>query len=211
MNIKIHKKFLFTKGELINYLKTVRRFSKLDSEILATVTYNKAYETNYNKNTLISFPYKQNKELEINKRPILLAQDIGSFIKENIEENSLIDSFLIDPIDNQSAIIRPLQIKFLGKGKYKDITNSTTIEFLKRYSHNQSNKYSLIIVLEGRIITIQLREIVDWLKKNNYPFEEVIMINPNNTTGDMEFYQLKPSKDSILSIKIKKAEMLSSV
>lgn len=62
--IKIHKKFIFTGGQLINYLKTVDSFSKTEHEILATLTYKKAYEKLHDKSTLVSFPYRQSKERE---------------------------------------------------------------------------------------------------------------------------------------------------
>lgn len=205
--IKIHKKFLFTEGELINYLKTVKKFSKIDEEILATVTYKKAYEKLHKTSTLISFPYRQSREKELNNRPLILAKNIGGFIRKHIEESSHIDSILVNPRNNKLAIVRPLQIKFLGKGKYQNVTNEKFIRFLKKYSKYEENKISLIIVLESPI-KIQLRNIVDWLKDNIFPFKEVVSIHPNNKTGNMEFYQLKPSKGTFSSLVISRKEML---
>ena len=64
--MKISKKLLFTSAELINYLKTVKKFSKLEEEILAIITYKYAYQKLNDKDVLIGFPYKENKEREIN-------------------------------------------------------------------------------------------------------------------------------------------------
>ena len=80
--MKISKKLLFTSAELINYLKTVKKFSKLEEEILAIITYKYAYQKLNDKDVLIGFPYKENKEREINNRPLLEAQDIGQFKKK---------------------------------------------------------------------------------------------------------------------------------
>jgi len=208
--IKIHKKMLFTDGDLVNYLKTVKRFSKIEEEILATLIYKKAYEKIYEKSALVAFPYKANKETEISKRSILIAEEIGNFIRKYAEENSPIDSILIDPRDNKKAIIRCLQIKFLGKGRYKNVTNRRFIELLKKYENYQKNKISLVIVLDSPH-KIQLRVVVDWLKNNPFPFQEVILIRPNNKSGNMEFFQLKPSKNTFSSLKMTRKEIIGEL
>lgn len=195
MNIKINKKLLFTSKELINYLKTIKKFSKIDEEILVTITYKHAYQKLNNKDVLIGFPYKESREKEISRRPLLLASEIGKFIKANSEENSPIDSMLVDPENQKSAYIRPLQIKFLGKGKYSKPTTNNFIQFLKEKSNYEKSKISLIISLQGEF-NINLRTIATWLTDNRFPFGEVILIRPNSTSGDMEFYQLKPSEDN---------------
>ena len=189
--MKIHKKLLFTSAELLSYLKTIKKFSKIDEEILATVTYKYAYQKLWGDDVLISFPYKENKEFEINKQPILVAKKIGEFIKKYTEENSPIDSILVDPVNQNKSNIRPLQIKFLGKGRWSDITTEKFIEFLKKKSLYEHSKITLVISLQGTFI-INLKKIATWLKENSFPFGEVILIRPNGTTGDMEFYQLKP-------------------
>ena len=195
---------------MTNYLKTVKKFSKIDEEILAAITYKKAYEKLYKISALVSFPYKQSKETELRNRPLFLAKDVGKFIKKHVEENSPIDSILVNPRDNKLAIIRPLQIKFLGKGDYHNVSNEKFITFLKKCVKYKENNISLIIVLEGPI-KIQLRSIVDWLKDNVFPFKEVILIHPNDKNGDMEFYQLKPSKKLFSSLKISKEETLKGI
>lgn len=206
--IKIHKNFLFTERQLINYLKTVVSFSKTEHEILATLTYKKAYEKLHGESTLITFPYKQNKEKELHKRRFYKAEELGEMIRKFSEENSAIDSILVDPKDSRIAIVRPLQIKHLGRGKYKDVTNKKFIEFLEEKSGYEKNDITLVLVLEGKI-KIQLREVVDWLNDHEFPFGEVILINPDNRTGYMEFYQLKPNKNGFSSMKIDREEMLS--
>lgn len=200
---------MFTEGDLINYLKTVKKFTKIDEEILATITYKKAYVKLYDEDVLISFPYKLSSEQELTKQPLLIAKDIGDFIKKHIDENSPIDSILVNPQDNKTAVLRPLQIKFLGKGEYQNVTNEKFVAFLEKYAKRYGkNNASLLIVLEGTI-KIKLRSIVDWLKDNEFPFGEVILINSDNKTGIMEFFQLKPSKKAFFSIRINKNEMLS--
>lgn len=179
----------------MNYLKTIKKFSKIDEEILATITYKYAYQKLNNKDVLIGFPYKENREKEISRRQLLLASEIGKFIKVNSEENSPIDSMLVDPKNQKSAYIRPLQIKFLGKGKYNKPTTNNFIEFLKEKSNYEKSKISLVISIQGEF-NINLKSIATWLSDNPFPFDEVILIRPNSTTGDMEFYQLKPSKDN---------------
>lgn len=192
--MKISKKMLFTSVDLLKYLKTVKKFSKVDEEILATVTYKYAYQKLENKDVLISFPYRENKELEINKRPLLMAEKIGEFIKKYANENSPIDSILVDPIDQRKSNIRPLQIKFLGKGRWSSLTTKKFVEFLKVKSLYEQNKITLIISIQG-IFDINLEEIATWLRQNSFPFGEVVLIRPNGATGDTEFYQLKPSKN----------------
>lgn len=129
-------------------------------------------------------------------------------IREFSEEDSSVDSILVDPKDSRVAIVRPLQIKFLGRGKYKDVTNKVFIEFLEEKSNYEQSDISLILVLGGKI-KIKLREVVDWLNEHDFPFEEVVLINPNNETGDMEFYQLKPNKNGFSSMKFDRKEMFS--
>lgn len=206
--MKISKKMLFTSAELLNYLKTVKKISKLDEEILTTVTYKYAYQKLNDKDVLIGFPYKEGKELEINKRPLLRAEEIGKFIRQYTEENSPMDSILVDPKDQRNSIIRPLQIKFLGKGRWSDITTDKFIEFLKEKSLYEKSRISLVISLQGSF-NINLRKITTWLKENSFPFGEVILVRPNGTTGNMEFYQLKPTKNRIpCRLVINKKEML---
>ena len=190
--MKISKKMLFTSAELLKYLKTVKKFSKVDEEILATVTYKYAYQKLENKDFLISFPYRENKELEINKRPLLIAEKIGEFIKKYADENSSVDSILVDPIGQRKSNIRPLQIKFLGKGRWSGITTKKFIKFLRENSLCEKSKITLAISLQGSF-NINLKAIAVWLKENSFPFGEVVLIRPNGTTGDMEFYQLKPT------------------
>lgn len=209
--MKISKRMLFTSAELLNYLNTVKKFSKIDEEILATVTYKYAYQKLKNKDFLISFPYRENKEFEINKRPLLIAEKIGEFIKKYAEENSPIDSILVDPVNQRRSNIRPLQIKFLGKGKYSNVTTNNFIEFLKEKSLYEKNSISLVISLQG-VFNINLENLAIWLQKNSFPFVEVVLIRPNGTTGDMEFYQLKPSEDQRpRRLIISKEEMLREV
>lgn len=206
--IKIHKKFLFTEGELLNYLKTVKSFSKVEDEILATITYKRAYEKLHEVSTLVTFPYKQNKEKELSNRPFFEAKDIGRMIKKFVEENSPIDSLLVDPKDVRITMVRPLQIKFLGRGKYQNVTSNKFIELLKHNLGYENNNFTLVVVLEGKI-KIQLRMVVDWLKDHEFPFKEVVLIHPGNKTGIMEFFQLKPSKNGFSSMKIGREQMLS--
>lgn len=209
--MKISKKLLFTSKELIRYLNTVKTFSKIDHEILATVTYKYAYQKLHGEDCLISFPYKENKEHELKNRPLLMVEKIGEFIKGFSEENSPIDAILVNPLDNKTSTIRPLQIKFLGKGKYIDLTTSKFIEFLTSKSLYEVNNYTMIISIEG-VFNLNLIDIATWLTKNSYPFGEVILIRPNNSTGDMEFYQLKPTKKNVPRLLIiKKAEMLREI
>ncbi len=165
--MKINKKFLFTSKELLNYLKTVKKFSKIDEEILVTVTYKCAYQELNNKDMLIGFPYRESREKEINSRSLLLAKEIGEFIKTNAEENSPIDSILVDPEDQRNALVRPLQIKFLGKGRYCEPATENTIEFLKRKSNYEKSDISLIISLQGKF-DINLGSIANWLVNNPY-------------------------------------------
>lgn len=205
--MKIPKKFIFTEGELINYLQTVNKFSKIDNEILATLTYKKAYDKLHSTNTLVSFPCKENKETEISKRPLFLAKGIGSIIKKFAEENSPIDSLLINPVNSKNASIRPLQIKFVGKGQKETISEDGIIDLLIRKSDYEQNDYTLVLVLEGKV-KAKLQKVVNWLKNNDYPFAEVVLINPDNKTGIMEFFQLKPSKKTFASIRIDQNKML---
>lgn len=206
--MKIIKKLLFTSAELLSYLKTVKKFSKIDEEILATVTYKYAYQKLENKDVLISFPYREDKEIEINKQPLLIAENIGKFIKNYADENSPIDSILVDPINQRKSNIRPLQIKFLGKGTWSGLTTEKFIEFLKEKSLYEQSKITLVISIQG-IFDISLKEIAVWLRQNNFPFGEVVLIRPNGTTGDMEFYQLKPSEnDRPKRLIISRKEML---
>ncbi len=207
--MKISKRLLFNSATLLNYLKTVKKFSKIDEEILATVTYKYAYQKLKNNDVLIGFPYNESKEIELNRQPLLLtAEKIGEFIKKYAEENSPIDSIIVDPINQRESKIRPLQIKFLGKGKWNGITTEKFIEFLKQKSLYEKNKITLLISLQGAF-NINLKKIVIWLNNNNFPFEEVVLIRPNGTTGDMEFYQLKPTESqNPRRLLINKKEML---
>ena len=100
---------------------------------------------------------------------------------------------LVDPKDERTSIVRPIQIKFLGKGKYSPVTTDNFIEFLKEHSQYQKSKISLIIPLQGSF-RIKVKEIAVWLENNPFSFEEVVLIGPDSQTGDMEFYQLKPCK-----------------
>ncbi len=205
--IKIPKKFLFTSSQLNNYLKTVGKFGKLEEEILATITYKSAYCKLHSKDVLISFPYKVNKEIEINKRPMLLAKDIGKFIKENAEENSLIDSILVDPQNDRYSMVTPLQIKFVGKGKYSNLTTQKLIEFLQKKSGFDQSNFSLILVLEPPG-DVNLFEVCKWLSQNKFPFAEVVLISSEKLDGDMYFYQVKPSKNNIpMMLTLKKEEL----
>src|SRR5688500_8849455 len=86
--IKISKRLLFTEGELINYLKTVKKFTKIEEEILAALTYKKAYEKINQKTVLIAFPYRESKEINLRNHPMVLAKDIGKFISDFAEQNS---------------------------------------------------------------------------------------------------------------------------
>lgn len=197
--IKINKKFLFTEDQLLNYLKTVKTFSKLEEEILATLTYKKAYFKIYMTDFLITFPYKLGHEQEILNRPLLLASEIGIFLKKHIEDNSYYDSILVNPVNNKQAIVKPLQIKYLGKGEYRNVTTDKFIKLLEKYINHESNEATLVIVLDGPIIKIQLQKVVKWLNKSNYPFPEVILIESNIKTGDMIYYQLKPNKNGVFN------------
>ena len=102
-----------------------------------------------------------------------------------------------------------MQIKFVGKGNSELLTENTILNFIKRKSHYEKNNYTLVLVLEGKT-KIKLRKVVDWLKTNFFPFGEIVLISPDNKTGIIEFFQLKPSKETFSSIKIDKDEMLSA-
>ncbi len=207
MRIKIPKKFILTSGELFNYLKTVKKFGKLEEEILATLTYKKAYKTIKGKDYLISFPYQESKQIEIERRPVLAANQIGRFIKKYSDQNSAIDSYLVDPVSKRSSLVRPLQIKFLGKGKKSSrVNNRRFINFLKKYKNYDGEGISLVVVLEGSF-KIDLEGLSKWLKVNKYPFPKVVLINSDNKTGKMGYYQLKPSKERPSSIVFTREEM----
>lgn len=210
MRNPIPLKFTFTSGELFNYLKTIKTFSKLDQEILATLTYKKAYRELKNKDLLISFPYKQSRQKEIENRHFLTAGKAGKFIQENIEQDSPIDSLLVDPIDTKTSLVRPLQIKFFGRGSNKVMNDKKFIDFLMKYRNYDAQNVSLIIVLEGSF-KINLQKISNWLKSKKFPFPEVVLINPNNKSGDMGFYQLKPSRKNPASMLFTRKEMYTEL
>lgn len=193
--MKIHKKLLFTSKQLLNYLKKVKKFSKIDEEILATITYKYVYQKIKKKDFLIGFPYRVNRETEIANSP-LIADNIAEFLKSNSEEDSPIDSILIDPENDRSAHVRPLQIKFLGKGKYRQTDTDSFIKFLKEKSNYEESKISLIIYIQGEF-SVDLKKIISWLSTNPFPFAEVVLMRCNVITGDTEYRQLKPSKNNI--------------
>ncbi len=205
--MKIHKKLVFNTGSLKNYLKTVKKLKKIDWEIISALTYQKAYEKIYEESTMIAFPYRENKESELNKMGIIPAINIGKFISKFSEESSPIDAIIINPEDNKQATIRPLQIKILGKGKYANVDNKKFIELLEENKKYEKNPYTLVIVLDGKVQRLKLREIVDWLKENEFPFDEVILINASNNLSGVELFQLKPTNKFFSSIKLSKKDI----
>lgn len=210
--MRIHKKLTFPAEYLKNYLKTVDNFSKLEHEILAALTFQKAYEKIFEESTMIGFPHKPGAETNLNKMGIIPAKNVGKFISQYGDESSPMDAIIVNPINNKprnNAIYRPLQIKYLGKGDFKNVTEEKFIKFLKKYSDYQSNKYSLIIVLDGKIKKLELRVVVDWLNENKFPFGEVVLIHAPSNLGDIEYFQLKPTKETFSSIKMTREELLS--
>lgn len=210
--MKIHKKLVFPAEYLKNYLKTVDSFSKLEHEILAALTFQKAYEKIFEESTMIGFPQKPGVETSLNKMGIIPAKNIGKFISQYSDEKSPMDAIIVNPINSNprnNTLYRPLQIKYLGKGEFETVTEEKFIKFLKKYSDYQSNKYSLIIVLDGKIEKLELREVVDWLNENKFPFGEVVLIHAPSNLDDIEFFQLKPTKKTFSSIKITRKELLS--
>lgn len=210
-DFKISKNLLYTSSSLYNYLKTVKKLDKVDEEILATITYKIAFRRLKGDDCLISFPYNPRKETELIKTIVFRAEEIGVHIKKFIEQNSIIDSMLVTPMSNGQMRVRPLQIKFLGKGEFREVTDDKVIEFLKKISNFSRNRVTLILVLDGTVKIRRLENISDWLKENDFPFEEVVLINPDHKTGDMLFFQLKPSGDNLLSMKFSREEMMQGI
>lgn len=187
-----HKNLTFSERDLLRYLKTVPRFSKIEEEILATLTYKHEYQRQVIRSALyISFPYKESSEEELDKRSGESPDKIGYLIREFIEENSPIDSILVNQRSSRPSYQKLLQIKFFGRYGNSHSTNDDFISFLGKYSTYAPTDIALII-LSDKSGSYRPETIAKWLKENKFPFREVVLIRTNSPGDKPEFYTLKP-------------------
>jgi hypothetical protein len=189
--LSTHKNLTFSERELLRYLLTVQRRNKIDEEIVATLNFKHSYQKLIVKTGLfISFPYKEGSEPELNRQTSVETADIGRFIVEFMEENSPIDSILVNKRDGRSTFQKPLQIKFFGKHDGIAPTKENLILFLKKYSTYAPTDISLVIVSEN-MKGLDFEEMSEWFKLNKFPFKEVVFVRPRPGKKFADFFRLK--------------------
>lgn len=188
----IHKNFTFSERELLRYLKTVNKFSKIEEEILATITFKHAYQKLVIRSGLfISFPFKEGSETELIKYPTVPSEKVGWFIKEFIEENSPVDSILVNQRNIKPTFQKPLQIKLFGNFDENKPAELDLVKFLHKYSTYAPTDTSLVILTDSSL-KIETKDATTWLKENKFPFEEVVLVGNKETRKRNDYRVLKP-------------------
>ena len=190
--LSTHKNFTFSERELLRYLKTVNKFSKIEEEILATLKFKHAYQKLVIRSGLfISFPYKEGCETELNKFPTIASEKVGWFIKEFIEENSPIDSILVNQKNVKPTFQKALQIKQFGNFDETEPPSNDLIKFLQKYATYAPTDVSLVILADSSI-RIETEKVSTWLKQNKFPFAEVVLVGNKETKKRNDYKVLKP-------------------
>ena len=190
--LNTHRNFTFSERDLLRYLKTVNKFSKMEEEILATLKFKHAYQKLVIRSGLfISFPYKEGSESELNKYDAVQSEKVGWFIREFIEENSPVDSILVNQKNIKPTFQKSLQIKFFGNFDKTQPTDLDLVRFLHKYSTYAPTDTSLVILTEnyGRIETQKAKT---WLNENKFPFSEVVLVGNKESKKRNDYLVLKP-------------------
>lgn len=191
--ISTHKNFTFSERDLLRYLNTVSRFSKTDDEIRATLTYKHAFQKLILHSSLfISFPIKEGAETELNKITPVPAEKIGWLIKEFAEENSPVDTILVNQRNGKPTLQKPLQIKFFGNFDPKHSQKPDLVSFLGKYSTYAPTDVTLIILTENTR-SIDVESATKWLENASFPFKEVVLVGKKESRKRNDYMPLKPN------------------
>lgn len=164
----------------------------MEEEILATLKFKHAYQKLVIRSGLfISFPYKEGSESELNKYDAVQSEKVGWFIREFIEENSPVDSILVNQKNIKPTFQKSLQIKFFGNFDKTQPTDLDLVRFLHKYSTYAPTDTSLVILTEnyGRIETQKAKT---WLNENKFPFSEVVLVGNKESKKRNDYLVLKP-------------------
>lgn len=207
--MKIDNRFVFPIRVLRDYVKNNWRNSKTQYEILAALTVLKIFEDEKPGEYFIYFPLRPSheKRFPTDKKIFFLEDFFRLFHDGNAPE----DIFLLRKEEGYYAVI-PLQIKRYGVGKWKTGSTNELMSFLEDKKRFAANDTQLIIVFEDIPVTPDvpkdLSNASQWLKQNGFPFKGVIAVHPF-ASGEMLFWQLKPSKDEPAVKKFSKEQILS--
>lgn len=208
-DFKINPALCFKPEDIIRYLGQQVKDDTLHNELVATLVIRLVIEKIYEWNDyLIYFHPKDNRQKELIEA-IGSTIKIGSlpeFLDKNVEQNSPYDVLFVRPNHPKEADVRPIQLKRFGIRLDSDRLTELFIDYLDKLNKKYSPvRASLFVYLENKG-TLNFGPIVQHIKENGFPFEELTMFSakPN---GDAHVCQVYPSEGDVTCVIFSKDEV----